>query len=474
VLEANSLTLSIDWPVLPRETAMDLSAIENILDVLDRHEYDASRTVSMVPSENCMSALAKLPLLMDVYHRYFFNTTESEDEWNFRGAQDVAWLETQFALPLLREFTGAKYVNLRPLSGLSGMAMVLSALGGGRGAKVMTVSPEQGGHYATAKLGERLGIETCYITGPDPHTIDYDQVAATVLREAPELIYVDQSNCLFPLDVHQLVSVVREVAPGTLVHVDCSHWMGLVLGGQIPNPLTAGADSFGGSTHKTFPGPHKAIVATNREDLSQKLAKAQFEMISSHHFAAAISLGIALLEFKLCGGRRYAATLMENTKELAVQLQARGIHVVAADRGFSGGHQLWVRTLPSGIDAYRASDLLYSAGIRVNALPELPGIRERVIRLGVNEATYHGFCPADMQELAAVFAWAVFKEQSSAKLSQHVAALRARYSNAYRFPSDDSRLFSRIMRMVTRVMGPAYLNEISVFVAELALDSTVS
>ena len=109
---------------------MNPASLEQVLDVLERHERNAKRVVNMVPSENSMSTLAKLPLLLDVYHRYFFNVAEADDGWQFRGSQDVACLETGFTLELLRDFTRAKYVNPRPLSGLSGMAMVLSALGG--------------------------------------------------------------------------------------------------------------------------------------------------------------------------------------------------------------------------------------------------------------------------------------------------------------------------------------------------------
>lgn len=432
---------------------MDLQGIEEILGVLNRHEQRARRVINMVPSENSLSALAKLPMLLDVYHRYFFNVDEAADGWSFRGAEDVARLETDLALRLLRELTGAAYVNLRPLSGLSAMAMVLSALGGGVGSTVMTVAPEQGGHYATTGLAARLGLRSCYITGPDPFTIDYAALAATLTRDRPHLVYVDQSNCLFPLDVGELVGVVRAVAPETLVYVDCSHWLGLVLGGAFPSPLALGADGFGGSTHKTFPGPQKAVVATNRPDLWDQLYRAQFEMISSHHFAAAISLGIALLEFKECGGTRYAAAVVRNTRVLGEELHARGVAVVAAERGFSRGHQLWVRTAPGGLDAYEASDRLARAGLQVNALPELPGLPERVLRLGVNEATYHGLEAADMAELAEVFTRALAGASPSEELAARVAALRARYASPYAFPAGEPRLLLPALRLVCGALG---------------------
>jgi glycine/serine hydroxymethyltransferase len=427
---------------------MDWRAIEAVLEALQRHEGEARQVLNMVPSESSCSTLAKLPMLLDVYHRYFFNTDEAPDNWAFRGAQDVARLETELTVALLRQLTGAPYVNARPLSGLSGMAMVLSALGGAVGGRVMSVAPQQGGHYATAGLAARLGLEACFITGPDPHTIDYAGVASTLSEMRPRLIYVDQSNCLFPLDVAQLVAVTREVAPETIVHVDCSHWLGLVLGGAFPNPLHQGADSFGGSTHKTFPGPHKAIVATARRDLWERLFAAQYHMISSHHFAAVISLGIALLEFKECGGSRYAQLVIENTRALATALHARGMDLVGADRGFSRGHQLWLRTATLGIDAVQASDRLYTAGIRVNVLSDLPGIPEPALRLGVQEATYHGLTAADMDELAAVFTAAVQGLSPAGALAARVAALRRRYQRPFSYPLSHPRLLPRWVRLL--------------------------
>ena len=433
---------------------MQVEGIEHILDLLERHEQTACRVLNMVPSENSMSALAKLPLLLDVYHRYVFNTSLAADEWNFRGSQDVAELETHYAARLLRELTHAEFVNLRPLSGLSGMAMVLSALGGPPGSKVLTVSPDQGGHYATSSLARRLGLNTCFINGPDAHTLDYDGIAATIRRDQPGLIYIDQSNCLFPIDVAKLVQVARAAAPEILIHVDVSHWMGLVLGKVFPNPLAVGADSFGGSMHKSFPGPQKAVVVTNRKDLWDRIYQAQFEMISSHHFAATISLGIALEEFKECDGPRYAANIVQNTKALGRHLYDLGMGVEAPERDFSCGHQLWIRTSPSGVDAYLAGDRLYQAGIRVNAFPELPGIPERVIRIGVNEATFHGLELDDMRELAEIFVAAVLDQKDSKQLAARVAALRARYVRPFCFDSSDPRLLSRVLNLVRQVMAP--------------------
>jgi glycine hydroxymethyltransferase len=427
--------------------------IYQILEVMRKHQAEAGRTINMVPSENSTSGVVKMPMMLDLYHRYFFNVDELPTDWNFRGAQEAAKLETQYCLPLLRQAAQASYVNLRPLSGLHAMAMVLSALGGAASSTILTISPDQGGHYATEKLANRLGFKVQFISGPDPHTIDYDNVSKLVSDHRPTLVYVDQSNCLFPADVERLVCAVRRARQDTLIHVDCSHWLAFVFGGQFKNPLKAGADSFGGSTHKSFPGPQKAVVATNREDLHRRLYAAQYEMISSHHLAATVGLGIALLEFLELGGSAYSKQIIENTRSFGSHLVQHGLVVEGADRGFSAGHQLWVRTTASGVDAFVASDRLFAAGIRVNAFPELPGFKEPILRLGLNEATYHGFKEPQIAELAAIFSAAIFNREPSAGLKSKVATLRAQCMPASSFSCKDPEIAVAVLEMIGDALG---------------------
>jgi len=427
--------------------------VDDALELLVRQERDAQKILNMVPSENSMSAFAKLPLVLDVYHRYFFNDGEDPNDWNFRGAQDAAPLETRLALELLRELACAEHVNLRPLSGLSGMALILGALGGPPGSDIVTVAPEQGGHYATRDLAERLGLRVSFMTGPDPHTIDLDALARTLRARRPRLVYIDQSNCLFPLDVATLSEVIRDAAPETIFHVDASHWMGLILGRRLPNPLDAGADSFGGSTHKSFPGPQKAVFATRRADLAATVRATQFWMISSHHFAAAVALGLALLEFKHCDGQGYASRVVENATGLGSALAERGIDVLAADRGFSGGHQLWIRTLSNGVDAFDASHRLHAAGLRVNAFPELPGLPEPCLRIGVNEATWLGIRHEDLDELANIFAAAVAGQAGATDLAARVGTLRARRAPPYTFATRRPDVVARAGDLVRRAVA---------------------
>ncbi|MEV4504242.1 hypothetical protein [Streptomyces klenkii] len=402
------------------------STLADVLRLLTEHEEHAGRTLSMVPSETAMSGIAKLPMMLDAYHRYFFNESDNPAGWHFRGAQHLRDLETGLTVPLLEELGRADYVSVRPLSGLNAMTLLLGTLGGAPGSTIVTISPEQGGHYATPSVAERLGLRVEFLRGADPHSLDLEHAAQLLARVRPSLVYVDQSHCLFPVDVAALVATVRAASPGTLVHVDASHWLGLVLGGVLPNPLDQGADSFGGSTHKTFPGPQKAVLLTRDREVERRIRETQDYLISNHHFAATISLGIALLEFRDFGGAEYAHAVVSNTRRFGGLLTERGLTVAAADRGYSAGHQLWLDPEADGVPARTASDRLFAAGLRVNFMAGLPGFTGQGVRIGLNEATYQGLQGEDFTELADVFAAAVLDTAPAASLARRTAALRDR------------------------------------------------
>ncbi|HFK1722808.1 hypothetical protein CN300_01060 [Bacillus thuringiensis] len=422
--------------------------IYEILDMLLEQESNKYKTINLIPSENEATPLSRLPLMLDIYNRYFFNVKQKSDEWFFRGAQEVHEIETEVAIPLLQELGQAKYVNLRPLSGLNCSLIVLKALGGGIGANILAVSPEQGGHFATKDLGESIGLNVEFIPALDEHNIDFNCLESELKEKNIHLVYVDQSNCLFPIDIERLVETVKQVSPKTIVHVDVSHWLGLIFGNVMKNPLALGADSFGGSTHKTFPGPQKAIFFTNNIEIEQKVKEVQSYMVSSHHFGTVASLAISLLEFRDCGGFDYAQRIVGNAKILASELHRLGYDVKGKEHGYTVGHQVWMSTDITGVSSYEASERLYKVGIRVNVNNTLPGFQgKQALRLGVNEITRHGAQLEDVLELATIIDDTIRERVSVKLLQQRVAKIRTKYINSYGFSMDDNELHNLCMQI---------------------------
>ncbi|WFE53024.1 hypothetical protein [Micromonospora sp. WMMD1155] len=413
----------------------------------------AQRTITLIPSENSSSALARVAYLTDAANRYFFADGD-DGARRFPAGRAAGHVETHLAVPLLRHLTGAAHVNVRPLSGLHAMTLLLSALAS-PGSTVITVDPRQGGHYATAALAKRLGLRCLQIGGPDPYHLDLEALTEMVIRHQPALVYLDISHGLFPLNIAAACAAVRAGSSAARVHADVSHTMGLVLGGLLPNPLAEGAHSFGGSTHKTFPGPPKAFLATNDAGVATAVGAAQYDMISSHHLAGVCSLGIALAEFILTDGPGYARTVVAAAQALGAALAAAGLPPQAAELGYTGCHQLWLDTTPAGIDAPTAAAQLDDAGIRVNVLDDLPGLAGKpALRLGTAETVTVGLDAADMPYLAALMTAAIRSTRTATAIAADVAALRQARTSVHQLAPDASS-YRRAADLVATIFGPS-------------------
>ncbi|MDH6709085.1 glycine hydroxymethyltransferase [Kitasatospora sp. MAA19] len=379
----------------------ETSELRRLLTEFGRHAATAESAVNLVPSENRMSPLARLPLSSDYYHRYFFNSMLDPDFWQFRGGEPAARLETETAVDSLAELSRAPHINVRPISGMSAMMIALAGLGGEPGGTVLSIDEASGGHYATADAARRLGFASVTLAVTEG-AVDEADLERSLRRLKPRLVYLDLQNSRHELQVSRVANLIEAYSPDTLLHVDCSHTLGLVLGGALDNPLDFGADTMGGSTHKTFPGPHKGVLFTRRPELEGRLREAQFRMLSSHHFAETLALGFAAVEF-LHFGRSYAEQVISNAQYFGKLLSADGFGVITDDGGnVTENHQVWVK-IGDAAETDRFSQALYEHGIRVNVQVDLPAVPGPVLRLGLNELTFLGGRESAVEAVAVEF-----------------------------------------------------------------------
>jgi glycine/serine hydroxymethyltransferase len=364
------------------------------------HEVNRA-SINLVPSENRISPLVERSMRLDFYNRYFFNDDLAAEGWWYRGGESVGDIQSRTGTAALARLAGAEHVNVRPVSGMTAMLVVLLGLGGPAGSAVVSVEAVSGGHYATAALIERIGRKSRAV-GQHAGHIDTDALRKVLTGEDVPLVYLDLQNTLHELDVRQVVDVVREYSPGTRVHVDCSHTLGLILGGAHANPLDAGADSMGGSTHKSFPGPQKGVLFTRDAQVAEDLRGAQYHSISSHHFAATLGLSVAAAEYEVFG-QAYAAQVLRNAEALGTALERLGFEPIKERSVITRTHQLWL-SIGTDEQVTEFSATLALAGIRANLLPDIPGATGLAMRLGVNEITFEGADDQSMAELADIFA----------------------------------------------------------------------
>ncbi|MGW6681154.1 hypothetical protein ACWGBO_14850 [[Kitasatospora] papulosa] len=387
--------------------------------------HSGREALSLVPSENRLSPVAQLPLQLDFYNRYFFNENHAPDFWQFRGGESIADIETDVAYSSLSMLSGAPFVNLRPVSGLSAMIIAISGMGGETGSTVVCVDPASGGHYATVAVIERFGFVPATVA-IEAGVVDVDGLRKILSTQDVSLVYLDLQNSLHLLDVAPVAACLAEHSPHTLLHVDASHTLGLILGGQVPNPLELGATSFGGSTHKTFPGPHKGVLFTRLPRVRELIKDAQYVLLSSHHFAATLALGLAAREFQYFG-TTYARQVVVNARRLGAELAARDFKVARCADGFTDNHQLWV-DVGDQAATNKLSEALAQAGVRVNVQTDMPGFAGPIFRLGSAEVTFEGASEASMALIAEAFAAARNGEVDRA------AGIRARARQAFENP----------------------------------------
>ncbi|MFJ4689549.1 hypothetical protein [Streptomyces sp. NPDC088789] len=376
------------------------------------HLYDLARrlraghergrhALSLVPSENRLSPLAQLPLQLDFYNRYFFNEDHDPGFWQFRGGESIADIETDVAHNSLSALADAPFVNLRPVSGLSAMIIAISGMGGATGSTVVCVEAASGGHYATTGVIRRFGYVPATVA-VEAGAVDLDGLRQILSSQKVSLVYLDLQNSLHLLDVAAVAACLAAHSPDTLLHVDASHTLGLVLGGAVPNPLDLGATSWGGSTHKSFPGPHKGVLFTRLPHVRQLIKEAQFVLLSSHHFAATLALGLAAREFEHFGPA-YARQVIINARRLGGELSEQGFDVARGGDGITDTHQIWV-DVGDEATTNKLSGTLAEAGIRVNIQADMPGFSRPVFRLGANEVTFEGATETSMALIAEAFA----------------------------------------------------------------------
>lgn len=357
------------------------------------YEKEQRGYINLIASENVLDKDATLPFTGDVYNRYSF---ECLKDIYFSGRKELLVLEEE-CCNLIGEMLCAKYISVKPISGLNGMLCILG-LFLKTGDLVYSLCPDVGGHNVTQYMARKMGIKLKYIPfDKNKMDINYEVLSKEIENENPRMIYLDHMNVLFGLDMKKLKDIIPKQ---TYLVYDASHIMALIMGKRFNNPLEEGADILVGSTHKTLPGPHKAIIATN-----QKIIKKIFDMtngafISSQHMAEVISLGIVIEKLKDTIVE-YSEQIVRNSKKLAETMYIRGVPVLYANQGFTNTHQIWISN--ESMDVYGFVDRLYIYKITVNAML-IPFVNKLGIRLGVQEVTYRGFKEGEIKDLGDIIA----------------------------------------------------------------------
>ncbi len=401
---------------------------------LENNESRQRRVVNLIPSEQTPSLLVRLLSILDPAGRYAeHNRLEAlgkgvEDIFHYQGTGFIKAVEADVQR-FFKEFLGCREVEARAISGQMANHCVFGGLldytnrfrkeEPRRLGYVFVNALRNGGHLSAQLMGAlknhvswdratgRASVMPLPVREDYPYRIDLEQAKELIERYNPQLVVLGKSMVLHPEPVREMAEFTR--GRGTLIMYDMAHVLGLA-GPHFQEPFKEGAHFVTGSTHKTFFGTQRGIVAGNMSEdtelwpLWEKVVNLAFPgSTSNHHPGTLLGLLGACYEM-MAFGDGYQRQVLANAKAFARALKEHGLKVEGDPAvGYTETHQVLLRVGSGPV----AADRLERNGVVVNSqvLPSDPSVTGASgIRMGVQEMTRFGMKEDGFRELAGYVA----------------------------------------------------------------------
>src|SRR2546430_2135577 len=396
--------------------------LRTLLGLITAHEQWRGQCLNLVASENIHSPSVAQLLASDLSGRYGDYHGRDLRRRKYQGTRYIIEIE-ELADRLARSLFGARYAELRPVSGHLAAAAVTLALAR-PGDTVLEVDRNGGGHRTAAKLSASTQFPLVVRPLPfDPHehTVDAERTVALMRELRPRLVILGSSTFLFPHPVKAVADTARDLG-NTVVMYDGAHVLGLIAAGRFQAPLVEGAHLLVSSTHKVLPGPQGGLILSDDEALITRVSEAVHPgLVANHHLAHVAALAAALLEMRATGDA-YTQRTIENAQALGAALAGRGLTVIGAHRGYTQSHTVVIQP-PSGQNAATAADQLEAAGIITSVCSLDASLGGAGLRLGVQEITRAGATPAVVDEVADLIAEALIRRRAAESVTLKVRRL---------------------------------------------------
>jgi aminomethyltransferase len=314
----------------------------------------------------------------------------------------------------------------------------------------------KGGHLSAQPMGalrdyvaidpatEKWAVANFPVLPDNPYQIDLAKTAELINEHKPELIILGKSMTLHREPIKELAKMTAGMKPKPIIMYDTAHVLGL-LGPYFQEPFAEGVDIVTASTHKTFFGTQRGIIASNMSegtdyfDLWQSIVKRAFPgSVSNHHLGTLLGLLMAAYEMNTYG-RDYQKQVIANAKAFALALKEHGLQVEGDPAvKYTETHQVVLRVgYARGVEV---ADRLEKNNIIVNyqALPDDEGFTASSgLRTGVQEMTRFGMKEADFAKLAGYMAAVILKEKD---VSRQVSSFRKKFTRMqYCLPEEQAK-----------------------------------
>ena len=451
---------------------------ELVEEAVQNHLWRQRETINLIPSEQTPSRLVRLLCAMDPSGRYAEHKLiealgESEIPY-YQGTEFIIGVEGLLVQEMAR-FLGCAEVEVRVISGQQANKTVFSALVNYKNRldrktelqrlrKVMNNHLGKGGHLSAQPLGalrhyvmvdpitEKPAVVNFPVRKDNPYKIDLDETARLIEEHKPELIILGKSMVLHPEPVAEIRGIIDAMEDRPYLMYDMAHVLGLV-GPHFQEPFKDGADIVTGSTHKTFFGPQRGVIAGGMEEdtkdyeLWETIQREAFPgSTSNHHLGTLLGLLMAAYEMNLYG-RDYQRQVLSNAKAFARSLRDSGFRVEGdPEVSFTETHQVILNV--GYARGPEVAERLEHNNIIVNyqSIPYDEGFSSSsALRMGVQEMTRFGMKEKDFEELAGYIKEVVLDHKD---IGAHIARSRGNFTEmAYCLPDEEARpLMQKILR----------------------------
>ncbi len=425
---------------------------------IENHQWRQTRCINLIPSEQTASPLVRLLSISDPSGRYAEHKSvkalADAEVFYYQGTEFISAVEAALA-EQMRLYLGARQVETRPVSGQMANQVVFSALldhlnradrknEQRRLRMVMNHHIIKGGHLSAQPMGalrdyvrrdpttERPAMVNFPTLAHNPFAVDVEACGELLARHRPELIILGKSMTLHKEPVAAMRRMIDELGLDTLLMYDMAHVLGL-CGPHFQEPFREGADLVTGSTHKTFFGTQRGVVAADL-NLTEPMELSLWEAVqrrafpgavSNHHLGTLLGLLVAAMEMNAFKAH-YQPQVIANAKAFAQALHRCGLGVAGDPAiGFTETHQVIVRVGyaqgPAIAQRLEANDIICN----YQAAPEEEGFTAAgALRLGVAEMTRFGMAAADFETLAQLMADVIARDKT---VKTEVNALRRRH-----------------------------------------------
>lgn len=392
--------------------------------IIKQEEKRQQETLSMIPSENWFSPSVREAVGSVFSHKYAEGNINAR---YYEGAEHIDELETLAIERAKKVFSLPKNwgANVQALSGSNAnLAVYLAVLKPGD--TIMAMYLPDGGHLShgwsfepdakkrdkdvesgsliyeggsrKVNISAMLYSPVQYKTSPKNHQFDYKAIAEIAEKYKPKLIITGGTAYPRIINHRKIKNIAKKV--GALYLADIAHEAGLIAGGAFPSPVGI-ADIVTMTTHKTLKSGRGAIILAH-EDLIKKINLAILPGLQGgphNHNIAGICVGLG--EALKPAFKKYAAQIIKNTAELAIQLQKQDFELVT---GGTDKHFVLINLSQEAVLGRPFARVLSLAGITTNysTMPwdPRPPRNPSALRLGTPWLTTRGMKGKEMKQVA--------------------------------------------------------------------------